>query len=564
VNELLRLTAGFTILLLTLPILAGLAGALLPAFGWLPALGGEAFGVEPWIRLLAQPGIVWASLVSLGVGLAATLASLVIVFLFLAGTGSGRFYQLIRRLLSPILSVPHAASALGLAFLIAPSGWLARLFSPWATGWERPPDLLILHDPYGLAMVLALIGKEVPFLLLMALAALSQIDAERRMMVARSLGYGRVTGWLKSVAPALYPLIRLPLFAILAYGSSTVDIAIVVGPTAPPPLSVMVLRWLNDPDISLRFMASAGALLQLAITLAGIGLWWLAEVVTAALFRRWVADGRRQHADELLARLGRVVMLLIWGAAVLGLAALLLYSVAGFWRFPDALPHGLTLRHWRQAWPDVAEATLSTIGIGMLASLSSVALVIAALENEWRRGRRAGPGALTLLYLPLIVPQIAFLFGLMVALEGLGLRPGFWPVALLHVLFVLPYAYLSLSEAYRRFDRRWEQLGRSLGHGVDAIFWRVRLPMLLTPVLVSLALGFAVSIGQYLPTLLGGAGRVVTLTTEAVALSTGGDRRVTGVWALTQALLPFLGFALALLLTRLLWRNRREMRGGAA
>ena len=66
--------------------------------------------------------------------------------------------------------------------------------------------------------------------------------------------------------------------------------------------------------------------------------------------------------------------------------------------------------------------------------------------------------------------------------------------------------------------------------------------------------------GQYLATQLLGAGRLPTVTTEAVALASGDDRRVIGVWALTQALLPALGFGFAIVLPRLLWRNRRQMR----
>ena len=70
--------------------------------------------------------------------------------------------------------------------------------------------------------------------------------------------------------------------------------------------------------------------------------------------------------------------------------------------------------------------------------------------------------------------------------------------------------------------------------------------MLLAPILTAAAVGFAVSVGQYLPTLLIGGGRVETLTTEAVALAAGGDRRLIGVYALMQTLAPFAGFALAL------------------
>ena len=83
--------------------------------------------------------------------------------------------------------------------------------------------------------------------------------------------------------------------------------------------------------------------------------------------------------------------------------------------------------------------------------------------------------------------------------------------------------------------------------------------MLLRPVLTAAAVGLAVSVGQYLPTLLIGGGRVETLTTEAVALSSGGNRRLIGAAALLQMALPALAFALALGLPALTFRHRRGM-----
>ncbi|MEO0387348.1 MAG: ABC transporter permease, partial [Pseudomonadota bacterium] len=88
------------------------------------------------------------------------------------------------------------------------------------------------------------------------------------------------------------------------------------------------------------------------------------------------------------------------------------------------------------------------------------------------------------------------------------------------------------------------------------------LPMLLAPVLTAMAVGIAVSVGQYLPTLLAGGGTVVTLTTEAVALAAGGDRRAIGVFGLVQTLAALLPFMLALLLPRILWRRRQGLLHG--
>ena len=53
--------------------------------------------------------------------------------------------------LAPVLATPHAAIAIGLAFLIAPSGWIARALSPWLTGWTLPPDVATVGRRRGLA-----------------------------------------------------------------------------------------------------------------------------------------------------------------------------------------------------------------------------------------------------------------------------------------------------------------------------------------------------------------------------------------------------------------------------
>jgi putative thiamine transport system permease protein len=556
----LKLAPVTAITLLLFPVLAGLLGVIIPAAGWPGTFGSGPTASAPWERLFAEPGLWRSVVVSFASGLATAAVSLACVSLLLAGFSGRPIFIWARRALSPLLSVPHAAAAYGVAFLIAPSGIIFRALSPWATGLMQPPDLLIVHDSWGLAMMAGLIVKEIPFLLLVSLAALPQIDAARRLAMARSLGYRRVAAWLKAVAPGLYPLIRLPVFAVIAYASSTVDVALILGPTNPPPLSIVVIRWLNDPDLGMRSVSAAGAVLQLLVTFAALLVWRLGELAVARSGHRWIERGRRSFCDGALRALGASAISTVLALAVLGLASLAIWSLAGAWRFPALRPEALTLKHWQDAAPSLPAPLIATMLVGLLSTAVSLVVVVAALEHEHRHARPAGRLAMMVLYLPLVVPQVAFLFGLVVAEELCGIRPGFWPVVLGHIVFVLPYVYLSLSEAYRRLDPAWTRIARSLGASPSQAFWRVRLPLLLTPCLTAAALGIAVSVGQYLATQLLGAGRLPTVTTEAVALASGDDRRVIGVWALTQALLPALGFGFAIVLPRLLWRNRRQMR----
>jgi putative thiamine transport system permease protein len=165
-----------------------------------------------------------------------------------------------------------------------------------------------------------------------------------------------------------------------------------------------------------------------------------------------------------------------------------------------------------------------------------------------------------LLYLPLLIPQIAFLFGGQILLVMSDLDGAWIAVVWAHLLFVLPYVFLSLADPYRAWDARYTRAARCLGASPLRVFWRIKLPMLLRPILVAAAVGFAVSVGLYLPTLFAGTGRVDTLTTEAVALASGADRRAIGVYALAQMTLPFLAFILAAAIPAWLYRDRRGLR----
>jgi putative thiamine transport system permease protein len=556
-----RLGPILTLAVLILPVVAGLAATLLPAFGYWPALGGASFTLAPWRELIAMPGLARSIGVSVLVGFTTTSLSLGAVMVLMAAFIGGRGFALLRRLLSPLLSVPHVALAFGLAFTIAPSGLVFRLLSPWATGLDRPPDLLIVNDPYGLSLAAALILKEIPFLFLMTLAALPQADALRAFAQARTLGYRRMAACAKVVMPRLYPQLRLPLLAVLAYGLSVVDVALVLGPTTPPTLAVEVLRLASDPDLARHFQASAAAVLQLALVLSCVGLWLLGERLARGAWRAWVAIGGR-HCCEAATRIGAPALAVLIGTLVaLAFASLALWSMAAVWRFPDAWPSAFSFDTWRREVVPALPMLGRTAGVAAGAVALSLILTILCLENEERRGRPSA-FALNLVYIPLLAPQIAFLTGTASLMIAVRLDGDWRGVGLGHLVFVLPYVFLSLSGPWRAHDRRYLVTASLLGAGPWRALAAVRLPMLTRPILTAAAVGFAVSVSQYLATLLIGGGRFTTVTTEAVALAAGGDRRVIGVYALMQAGLPLIGFSIALAAPALLFRHRKGLRDG--
>lgn len=564
-RSLLRLAPALTVAAFAAPIVFGVAGTLLPAFGYLPAIGGERLSLQPWRALFNAPGFATSLQLTLIVGWASTLLSVLVALAVAGFVHHRRGAKRLGTFLAPLLAMPHSALAIGFAFLILPSGWIVRWISPGLTGWTIPPDIGTVGNASGWPLIVALVMKEAPFLVLMILGALNQVRAPAQVAAARAMGYGPVTAWFKVVLPQVYPQIRLPIYAVLAFSLSVVDVAIVLGPGNPPTLALQAVRWLTDPDTSRYFPAAAAATLLLGVVLASIGVWHLGERLAQPLLRRWVERGVRGGASAPAGAIGAatgVVLATLAGVSMLGM---ILWSVAKPWRFPDALPPGLTLDTWVQQSGQLAGPAWTTLWIGVTSTVLALVLTLACLENESRTSgpaRSAAPAAsasVWLLYVPLLVPQVAFLFGLQVLLIRFRLDGTGFAVVWTHLVFVLPYLFLALADPWRAFDTRYARAAASMGASPWRVFWRIKMPILLRPLLIASAVAFAVSVGQYLPTLFAGAGRVATLTTEAVTLSSGGDRRVIGTWAALQALFPLAAYLLASLVPRWLHAQRRGL-----
>jgi len=553
-NLLVKLSPALLLAILILPVLAGLLGVILPAFGWLPALGKNEFNLQGFWQLSQTPGLAQMIGLSFFSSFISGLLAFFITTMLLATYFDSPWLARIQRLLGPLLVIPHAAAAIAIAFLLTPSGMLARLLSPWLTGWQSPADWLLPHDPWGISIIIGLTLKELPFLLLMTLSAIAQPSLNMKLRaqyrVALSLGYYPMTAFFKAVLPDIYPLMRLPMLAILAYASASVEMPLILGPNTPPTLAVAIINWFNDVDLSLRIQASAGALLQLLITVCLLLTWGLLEKVAKTISGRTLTNGKRHYADALLAKIVTIFILLLFSVIALALIAMVFWSFAGYWQFPLALPQQWVIMHWQSALAQVQIPIFNAIAIAVAATSMALVLTLLTLECEKHRAKPLSPFTHLIIYLPLLVPSIAFLFGLVWLQEAVHTNTRFYHVVLAHLLFVLPYVFLSLASSYRRLDPRYAQVAASLGASPAKVFFRVSLPQLLIPVLMASALGLAISFSQYLPTLLVGGGRIETITTEAVSLANGASRRTSAVYALIQMLLPAMAFSMVWLVAR--------------
>ncbi len=552
-----------------------------PLLGSLAHAAGAALDAAAWASLWQDPQFAQAWALSLWTGLASAALATGACALLLSRAATPALQQRLLQRQGWLLAVPHAALAMGLVLLIAPAGWLLRALSPWATGLLAPPPWPTTQDPWGLGLIAVLALKETPFLLWAAGAHLLRPEVgqrlQRELQLAASLGYGAQAAWWRIVWPQVLPRLAAPLLAVLAYSLTVVDVALVIGPARPPTLAQLGWQWLQDASPQQNAQGAAAA-------------WWLAgsvalcagaawALLNAPAWRHWRTRGVPKRAEDPHAahaatgpqpltvpgarphkpasRNAPAVLLALRarlsqafgpaGTRALGaiylavLAALLLGSLTGSWPFPDLLPARWTLAAWRTV-ADSGSTLWTTLWLALASAAAALLWVVAWLElapPPWQRRMQ------TLAYAPLLLPGLLWVVGLHRLALAWGLDASASGVWLAHSLACLPYVLLTTAGAYAGFDARWWQLAASLGQSRWQFLLQAKWPMLRASLAAGFAVGFAVSVAQYLPTLYVGAGRLATVTTEAVTLAAGGQRNLMAAFAWLQWLLPVLVFAAA-------------------
>ncbi|MFM2589600.1 ABC transporter permease [Vibrio sp. TBV020] len=530
------------------PIFPGFIGVLLSSFGYVPPVGLSDFSVAAYWQVFDWSGVATSIALTVFSSLTSTYLSCLFCFAILQSLWLNKHWRKVEALLSPLLAMPHVAFAIGFAFLFSPTGMIARLFAQsFGIELDTTQASWFVNDPYALGLALALSFKEVPFLLLMSIPVLQQLKLDKTYQVSTALGYSPAQLWWKVVFPQWLSKMRFALFAVMAYGASVVDLSLILGPTNPPTFAVLVWQWFNDPDLSLIPRAAAGAVLLFALA---SGLLLLIVAIEKGLTRQfgdWQFSGR--HGIHLP---GKTLFTLSASLAAIMFPIMLIWSFAHRWRFPDLLPSRYSERFWQNEWTNIIPSISQSLWIALATAF--IALFFGIIAHEYRIKHKLHLPSY-IIALPMLIPQLSILFGLQVSTLYLSGDSYYLWVIWSHVFFAFPFVYLALNGPWQSYDQNYTRAALSLGKSPMYVFLKIKGRLLLPAILYAWAVGASVSLAQYLPTLMLGGGRIATITTEAVALSSGFDRRVTAIYAIWQAILPFVFFSSAIVLGRLLLRR---------
>ena len=150
--------------------------------------------------------------------------------------------------------------------------------------------------------------------------------------------------------------------------------------------------------------------------------------------------------------------------------------------------------------PDILSGLRNSLIVGVtstiIATLLGTMLALALSRHRFR-----GRGAMeSLLYVPLVTPEIVVGISLLVMFAATGIRLGLATIVVAHVAFSVSFVTVVVRARLAGMDEHLEEAAMTLGAGPWRAFRRVTLPVIMPGVVAGALLAFTLSFDDYVIT----------------------------------------------------------------
>lgn len=163
---------------------------------------------------------------------------------------------------------------------------------------------------------------------------------------------------------------------------------------------------------------------------------------------------------------------------------------------------GFTLEWYAALWRDTAllRALRSSLVAAALTTLLSVALGTAGGWLLHRYRFRAGGLLETLVFLPMVVPEVILGVSLLILFVAVGLQLGYATIVISHVTFCAPFVMAAVKTRLADLDPSLEEAALDLGATPLQAFRKVLVPFLLPAIGAGALMAFTLSFDELIVT----------------------------------------------------------------
>lgn len=141
-----------------------------------------------------------------------------------------------------------------------------------------------------------------------------------------------------------------------------------------------------------------------------------------------------------------------------------------------------------------------SIGVAFVATLGSCLLGTTAAMALHRWKDRLQTAHYSLIYTPLVMPEILMGISLLMMFTALGMQCGIVTIMIAHITFCVSYVTMTVLARLQDFDDRITEAAYDLGAGPFYTFFHVVLPILMPGIIAGGLLAFTLSIDDFVIT----------------------------------------------------------------
>jgi len=163
---------------------------------------------------------------------------------------------------------------------------------------------------------------------------------------------------------------------------------------------------------------------------------------------------------------------------------------------------GFTLKWYHDLLTDehIARALLNSLTVGGIAVVVSGAMGTLAAVGLTRYHFRGIGLYRGLLFIPIIIPEIAMAVAALTLFVAIGLPLSLTTIIVSHIVFCTAYVALVVMGRVEGLDPHLEEAAQDLGASPPAVFFKVTLPLIMPGVVAGCLLAFVLSLDDFIIT----------------------------------------------------------------